>query len=102
LPLEARNDLFGRERVAFERTVAPRFLPSRRWFGHKETSVAGVSVRDFAVLRDGGRSRFILPLLDVKLPDGGVERYFAPLAAERSTRMDRLLATPLLGCGAAP
>ncbi len=72
----------GRERVAFERTVAPRFLPSRRWFGHKETQVAGVSVRDFAVLRDGGRSRFILPLLDVKLLDGGVERYFAPLAAE--------------------
>ena len=74
--------LAGRERVAFERTVAPRFLPSRRWFGHKETQVAGISVRDFAVLRDGGRSRFVLPLLDVKLPDGGVESYFAPLAAE--------------------
>jgi maltose alpha-D-glucosyltransferase / alpha-amylase len=74
--------LAGRERVAFERTVAPRFLPSRRWFGHKETQVAGISVRDFAVLRDGGRSRFVLPLLDVKLVDGGVESYFAPLAAE--------------------
>ena len=74
--------LAGRERVAFERTVAPRFLPSRRWFGHKETPAAGVSVRDFAVLRDGGRSRFILPLLDVKLPDGRVESYFVPLAAE--------------------
>ncbi len=74
--------LSGRELVAFERTVAPRFLPSRRWFGHKETQIANVSVRDFAVLRDGGRSRFVLPLLDVKLSDGRVESYFAPLAAE--------------------
>ena len=57
-------------------------MPSRRWFGHKETQVANVSVRDFAVLRDGGQSRFVLPLLDVKLSDGGVESYFAPLAAE--------------------
>jgi maltose alpha-D-glucosyltransferase/alpha-amylase len=72
----------GRERVAFERTVAPRFLASRRWFGHKETPAAGVFVRDFAVLRDGGRSRFILPLIDAKLSDGRVESYFAPLAAE--------------------
>jgi maltose alpha-D-glucosyltransferase/alpha-amylase len=73
--------LEGRELVAFERTVAPRFLPSRRWFRHKETLAAGVSVTDFAVLRDGGRSRFVLPILDIKLA-GGVERYFAPLAAE--------------------
>jgi maltose alpha-D-glucosyltransferase / alpha-amylase len=74
--------LEGRELVAFERTVAPRFLPSRRWFRHKETLASGVSVTDFAVLRDGGRSRFVLPILDVKLAAGGVERYFAPLAAE--------------------
>jgi maltose alpha-D-glucosyltransferase/alpha-amylase len=74
--------LTGRERVAFERTVAPRFLSSRRWFGHKETQVARISVRDFAVLRDGGQSRFVLPLLDIKLPGGGAESYFAPLAAE--------------------
>ena len=74
--------LGGRELVAFERTVAPRFLPSRRWFGHKETSIAGISVMDFAVLRDGGQSRFILPLLDVKFRGGTAENYFAPLAAE--------------------
>jgi maltose alpha-D-glucosyltransferase/alpha-amylase len=57
-------------------------LPSRPWFGHKETPAAAVSVRDFAVLRDGGQSRFILPLLDVTPPSGGVEHYFMPLAAE--------------------
>ena len=74
--------LAGRELTAFERTVAPRFLASRRWFVPRETPIAGVSVKDFAVLRDGGRSRFVLPLLDVKLPGGEVETYFAPLAAE--------------------
>ena len=74
--------LTGRELIAFERTVAPRFLTSRRWFGPNKTPIAGVSVKDFAVLRDGGRSRYVLPLLDVKLPGGEVETYFAPLAAE--------------------
>ncbi|MDQ6867745.1 MAG: maltose alpha-D-glucosyltransferase [Pseudomonadota bacterium] len=74
--------LAGRELIAFERTVAPRFLTSRRWFGPDETAIAGVSVTDFAVLRDGGQSRFVLPILDVKLPSGRVETYFMPLAAE--------------------
>jgi maltose alpha-D-glucosyltransferase / alpha-amylase len=74
--------LEGRELIAFERTVAPRFLTSRRWFVSKETPIAGVSVKDFAVLRDGGQSRFVLPLLDVKPAGGEVETYFMPLAAE--------------------
>jgi maltose alpha-D-glucosyltransferase / alpha-amylase len=78
--------LSGRELVAFERTVAPRFLPSRRWFGHKETPASGVSVTDFAVLRDGGRSRFVLPLLEVKRAGGGTDTYFAPLAAEPESK----------------
>ncbi len=75
--------LSGRELVAFETNVAPRFLASRRWFS--ETPISGVSVKDFAVLRDGGQSCFVLPLLDVKLPNGRVESYFAPLAAEPET-----------------
>jgi maltose alpha-D-glucosyltransferase / alpha-amylase len=74
--------LAGRELIAFERTVAPRFLTSRRWFGPRETPIAGVSVKDFAVLRDGEQSRFVLPLLDVRLAGGEVETYFMPLAAE--------------------
>src|SRR6202030_649432 len=74
--------LAGRELIAFERTVAPRFLASRRWFGPDETPIAGVSVEDFAVLRDGGQSRFVLPILDVKLPSGRVDSYFMALAAE--------------------
>ncbi|MGH6934938.1 MAG: putative maltokinase, partial [Methylocella sp.] len=74
--------LAGRELIAFERTVAPRFLTSRRWFAPRETPIADVSVKDFAVLRDGGQSRFVLPLLDVRLAGGEVETYFMPLAAE--------------------
>ncbi|MCI0466610.1 MAG: putative maltokinase, partial [Beijerinckiaceae bacterium] len=74
--------LAGRELVAFERTVAPRFLTSRRWFAPRETPIAGVSVKDFAVLRDGGQSRFVLPVLDVRLAGGEIETYFMPLAAE--------------------
>ncbi|HTV32361.1 MAG TPA: maltose alpha-D-glucosyltransferase [Methylocella sp.] len=74
--------LMGRERVAFEKTVAPHVLLRRRWFHHKSTPIADVRVRDFAVLRNGGQSRFILPLLDVERSDGTVETYFAPLAAE--------------------
>ncbi|MCL2452296.1 MAG: maltose alpha-D-glucosyltransferase [Alphaproteobacteria bacterium] len=74
--------LMGRERVAFEKTVAPHFLPRRRWFHHKTAPIANVRIRDFAVLRNGGSSRFILPLLDVERSDGTSETYFAPLAAE--------------------
>ena len=74
--------LEGRELIAFERTVAPRFLTSRRWFVPKETPIAGVSVKDYAVLRNGGQSRFVLPLLDIKRAGGEVETYFMPLAAE--------------------
>ncbi len=74
--------LAGRELIAFERTVVPRFLASRRWFAPDEAPIANVSVKDFAVLRNGGQSRFVLPILDVKLPSGRVDSYFMPLAAE--------------------
>ncbi|MGH6842638.1 MAG: alpha-glucosidase C-terminal domain-containing protein, partial [Methylocella sp.] len=74
--------LEGRECIAFERTVAPRFLPSRRWFVPKETAISSVSVKDYAVLRDGEQSRFVLPLLDIERAGGEVETYFMPLAAE--------------------
>ncbi|MGC2225301.1 MAG: maltose alpha-D-glucosyltransferase [Methylocella sp.] len=74
--------LAGRERIAFERTVAPRFLASRHWFGDAGTPIGSVSVKDFAVFRNGAESRFVLPVLDRELPGGQVETYFTPLAAE--------------------
>jgi maltose alpha-D-glucosyltransferase / alpha-amylase len=74
--------LVGRERIAFERTVAPRFLSSRYWFGHEGKPIVVVSVKDFAVLRDGADCRLVLPILDVEFRGGEVETYFTPLAAE--------------------
>jgi maltose alpha-D-glucosyltransferase / alpha-amylase len=72
----------GRELVAFERTVAPRFLASRHWFGHEGTPIERVSVKDFAVLRDNRDCRFVLPLIDVCLKGGEAETCFMPLVAE--------------------
>ncbi|SFK00942.1 maltose alpha-D-glucosyltransferase [Methylocapsa palsarum] len=74
--------LSGRELIAFERTVAPRFLTSQRWFQPHGTPIHSVFVKDFAVLRDGGQGRFILPMLDVNLASGEVQTYFTPLTAE--------------------
>lgn len=74
--------LSGRELIAFEHNVAPRFLASRRWFQGHGTPIQSVAVKGFAVLRDGERGRFVLPVLDVSLADGAVQTYFAPLAAE--------------------
>lgn len=74
--------LAGRELVAFERNVAPRYLATRHWFGHEGSPIESVSVRDFAVLRDGKDCRIVLPLLDVKVRGGAPEIYFTPLAAE--------------------
>jgi maltose alpha-D-glucosyltransferase/alpha-amylase len=74
--------LAGRERIAFERTVAPRFLASRHWFGDAGTPIGSVSVKDFAVFRNGAEYRFVFPVLYRELPGGQVETYFTPLAAE--------------------
>ncbi|VTZ50005.1 Maltose alpha-D-glucosyltransferase [Methylocella tundrae] len=78
--------LLGRELVAFERNVAPKFLTSRRWFCGRNVLIPKVSVRDFAVLRNGGEERrFVLPLLDVVEGDGAIATYFTPFAAERES-----------------
>ena len=73
----------GRELVAFERDVAPRFLTSRPWFQARGAAIRGVLVRDFVVLRDGPEGRFAFLLLDVALASGETETYFTPFAAEQ-------------------
>jgi maltose alpha-D-glucosyltransferase/alpha-amylase len=55
----------GRELIAFERDVAPKFLGSRRWV-RAGGKIESVQVKDFAVLRNAGEDRrFVLPLLDI-------------------------------------
>ena len=72
----------GRELKAFEQTAAPNFLQSRRWFAAKGRSIDKVTVEDFAVLREGARGRYMLPVLAVSLSNGETQSYFIPLAAD--------------------
>src|SRR5215204_4575870 len=76
-PLETL--LTGRERTAFEKTIAPRFVATRRWFGDKEKSVTGIRVIDVAALKDGGREAFLLPRVAVDFEGEETQEYFVPL-----------------------
>ncbi len=74
----------GRERVAFERTVVPPFLMSRRWFGAKGSRIKGVKVVDCAAFgpREGGEPRYLLPRLAVSLSNGETHEYFVPVGVD--------------------
>jgi maltose alpha-D-glucosyltransferase/alpha-amylase len=88
-PLETL--LTGRERTAFEKTVAPRFVATRRWFGDKEKSVTGIRVIDVATLKDGGREAFLLPRVAVDFEGEETQEYFVPLAVEDGRDEDALM-----------
>jgi maltose alpha-D-glucosyltransferase/alpha-amylase len=88
-PLETL--LTGRERTAFETTVAPRFVATRRWFGDKEKSITGIRVIDVAALKDGGREAFLLPRVAVDFKGEGTQEYFVPLAVEEGRDEEALM-----------
>ncbi|PSC06125.1 maltose alpha-D-glucosyltransferase [Alsobacter soli] len=92
LVLTGRADsvLEGRERAAFERTVAPSFLPGRRWFAGKGRKIAHVGVKEHALLEAGGRS-YLLPRLVVDLNGGETQEYFTPLAVQEGREDEGLL-----------
>ena len=71
-----------REVAAFEQTVAPPYLQTKRWFAAKTTRIARVKVEDAAILREGARGRFVLPIVSVPIVDGETQKYFMPLAVE--------------------
>ena len=82
----------GRERVAFERTVVPPFLTSRRWFGAKGSRIRAVKVIDCAALKDvDGSARFLLPRLQVQLANGESHEYFMPVGVEEGREDETLL-----------
>ena len=82
----------GRERVAFERTVVPPFLTSRRWFGAKGSRIRAVKVIDCAALKDvDGSARFLLPRLQVQLANGERQDYFMPVGVEEGREDETLL-----------
>src|SRR5918911_3968733 len=69
--------LKGRERTAFEKTIAPQFIKSRRWFGDKEKSITGIRVLDVATMQDGrGRDAFLLPRVSVEFRAEAAQQYF--------------------------
>jgi maltose alpha-D-glucosyltransferase/alpha-amylase len=78
----------GRELAAFERTAAPAYLQTRRWFAAKGSRVETLSVVDYTVIRDATHGRFILPTLSVSLAAQAIQTYFVPLAIETETDVD--------------
>src|SRR3954466_14551776 len=84
--------LKGRERTAFEKTIAPQFISTRRWFGAKGETVSRIAVLDVATLPDrGGHDAFLLPRVEVDFADGEQHRYFAPMAIEEGREEEALL-----------
>ncbi|SFG48673.1 maltose alpha-D-glucosyltransferase [Methylobacterium gossipiicola] len=82
----------GRERIAFERTVAPRFIATRRWFGAKGSRIKSVSVTDSATLTDAsGEGRFLLPRVAVHLANGERQDYFVPVAVDEGREDEALM-----------
>ena len=80
----AETLLENRERQAFERTVAPRFLESRRWFAGKDSGVADVHIAGVALPRQMAGKAFILVRLSVTLRNGETQMYFTPLVIEEN------------------
>ena len=81
----------GRERVAFERTVVPAFLISRRWFGAKGSRIKATKVIDCAALNVAGSPRFLLPRLQVQLASGESHEYFVPVGVDEGREDETLL-----------
>ncbi|GJE53628.1 MULTISPECIES: maltose alpha-D-glucosyltransferase [Methylobacterium] len=81
----------GRERTAFERTVIPPFLATRRWFGAKGSRIKSVQVTDCATLEVGGEPRFLLPRLKIQLSNGDTHDYFVPVGVDEGREDETLL-----------
>jgi maltose alpha-D-glucosyltransferase/alpha-amylase len=84
--------LTGRERTAFEKTVAPQFIASRRWFGDKEKAITAIRVLDVATLKNrAGRDSFLLPRAAVDFRGSETQEYFVPLAVEEAREDEALM-----------
>ena len=84
--------LKGRERTAFEKTIAPRFIARRRWFGDKEKAITAIRVLDVATLKNrAGQDAFLLPRVAVEFPGDERQLYFVPLAVEEGREDEALM-----------
>ena len=83
----AANLLSGREREAFERTIAPSFLMARRWFASKSVGITRVRLHGLAALSSRRSTMaFLLAILHVELRNGATQSYFAPLTVDETGR----------------
>jgi maltose alpha-D-glucosyltransferase/alpha-amylase len=82
----------GRERTAFERTIIPRLISTRRWFAGKGRKVKGARLVDFAKMRSrAGRDDILWPLVSVEMSGGETQDYSMPLALEEGREEESLL-----------
>ena len=84
--------LKGRERTAFEKTIAPQFIARRRWFGDKEKAITAIRVLDVATLKNrAGQDAFLLPRVAVEFRGDERQLYFVPLAVEEGREDEALM-----------
>jgi maltose alpha-D-glucosyltransferase/alpha-amylase len=82
----------GRERAAFERTIIPRFVETRRWFAGRGSTLASTRLVDFAVLKNRiGPDGFLFPIVRATMKSGEERDYSAPLALEEKGEPEELL-----------
>ena len=81
----------GNARAELERAL-PDFLKGQRWFGGGGRAMRSVRLAD-AVRVQAKPLPVYISLLRVTFEDGGVERYFLPLAAARGEAADRVMET---------
>lgn len=82
----------GRERTAFERTTAPRFIAAQRWFAGKGKKIKGAKLTDYASMKGRtGKDEFLLPLVTVEMEGGENHSYSIPLALDEAREDESLL-----------
>ncbi len=68
--------LSGSNRQMLEREILPAFLPQQRWFGAKDSTIAGVTLFSLGEIEPGDHA---LSVADVSL-DSETQRYLLPLS----------------------
>ncbi|MDB5597782.1 MAG: trehalose synthase [Hyphomicrobiales bacterium] len=88
----AEHLLEKRERQAFERAVAPRFLAARRWFAGKDVGISSVTQSGFVALpQETAGKTHLLVRLAVTLKNGATQSYFTPLTVDENREDEQIL-----------
>lgn len=75
--------LEGASLARLESEALPAFLAGQRWFAGKAKTIESTKVIEHGPLSDTGERYFVL-FVDVHFESGGSERYFLPLALQKS------------------